>query len=115
MKFSLAIVASLASSALAAKSSGNLRASTSDIVTEQMSGRFQISGLLHLPTANELKVVDDVIMSMYNRAYDKSTKQISNMASDEAILVGDESLDTTAMVLSSFSSELGDGYCNLCT
>ena len=115
MKLSLAIVASLASVVAA----GNLRATTfetnQDVTTETIQSRVIMKGLLHLPTKDELVVLDKVVMETYNEAYEEADVFMAETESKGALLLAsdDQGDDQVTMVISEFVSQLGLG-CRFC-
>lgn len=111
MKFSLSIVASLASVVAA----GNLRA-TNDKETVKVQSRVTMTGLLHLPTADELTVLDKIVKETYNAAYKQGEIAMLETKSTGSLLLASEEdkANDLTMILSEIYVQGGGGYCNFC-
>ena len=110
MKFSLALVASLASIVAA----GNLRASSSsnDATVASVQGRVMLTGLEHLPTADELALVDHVVLQTYNDVYEQANMVMLTMSSSATLLRDDN--DDVTMIVSEIVQQSGGGHCTAC-
>ena len=113
MKFSLSSVASLVSVVAA----GNLRA-TNDKETVKVQSRVTMTGLLHLPTADELTVLDKIVKETYNAAYKQGEIAMLDTKSTGSLLLaseeGQDKANDVTMILSEIYVQGGGGYCPFC-
>lgn len=103
----------MVASLITAVAAGNLRAYQTAADSETVKSRVTVSGLSHLPTQDELVVLDKIVQETYNDVFDSTDLNMVQSQSTGAILLASKEVQEQAnqvtMIISDFVARKSKG------